>query len=82
MPVFLSPGVFTREIDLSLYIPNLSTTAFGVVGIAAKGPINEPMYVTNPVQFSTVFGDPTNPTTEFLPSVYAALQYQIGRAHV
>lgn len=75
MAVFLSPGVYTREIDLSLYIPSLSTTALGVVGIATKGPINEPTYVTNPVQFGSTFGDPADPSVEFLPSVYASLQY-------
>ena len=75
MSVFLSPGVFTREIDLSLYIPNLSTTAYGVVGLASKGPINEPMYITDPVQFSATFGDPADPTIEFQPAVYSALQY-------
>ncbi len=75
MSVFLSPGVFTKEIDLSLYIPNLSTTAFGVVGLCSKGPINQPMYVTDPVQFSTIFGDPANPNLEFQPAVYSSLQY-------
>jgi hypothetical protein len=80
MPVFLSPGVFTREIDLSLYIPSLSTTALGLVGVTTKGPINEPTYITNPVQFNSTFGDPANPSVEFQPSVYAALQYlHIGR---
>lgn len=75
MSVFLSPGVFSREIDLSLYIPNLSTTAYGVVGLASKGPINEPMYITDPVQFATTFGDPADPSVEFQPAVYSALQY-------
>lgn len=80
MSVFLSPGVFTREIDLSLYIPNLSTTAYGVVGLASKGPINVPTYITDPVSFSANFGDPAYPGTtgekgEFQPAVYAALQY-------
>jgi hypothetical protein len=75
MSVFLSPGVFSREIDLSLYIPNLSSTAYGVVGLASKGPINEPMYITDPVQFATTFGDPADPSEEFQPAVYSALQY-------
>lgn len=75
MSVFLSPGVFSREIDLSLYIPNLSTTAYGVVGLASKGPLNEPMFITDPVQFSTTFGDPADPSEEFQPAVYSALQY-------
>lgn len=75
MSVFLSPGVFTREIDLSLYIPNLSSTALGCVGVASKGPINVPTYVTDPVQFGTIFGDPADPNVEFQPATYAALQY-------
>src|ERR1035437_4185616 len=75
MSVFLSPGVFSREVDLSLYIPNLSSTAYGVVGLASKGPINEPMYITDPVQFSSTFGDPSDPSVEFQPAVYGGLQY-------
>jgi len=71
MAVFLSPGVYVREIDLSLYVPNLSTTALGLVGLATKGPINVPTYITNPVQFATTFGDPD---TDFM-GPYAALQY-------
>lgn len=68
---FLSPGVYVREIDFSVYVPNLSTTALGLVGYATKGPINEPVYVSNPVEFSTNFGDPS---TSFM-APYAALQY-------
>lgn len=71
MTAFLSPGVFTREIDLSLYVPNLSTTALGIVGLAQKGPINVPTYVTDPVQFATIFGD----TVADFKGPYAALQY-------
>lgn len=71
MAVFLSPGVYVREIDLSLYVPNLSTTALGLVGLATKGPLNEPQYISNPVQFATIFGDPD---VDFM-GPYAALQY-------
>jgi hypothetical protein len=75
MSVFLSPGVFVREIDLSLYVPNLSTTALGVVGLATKGPINDPQYISDPKQFADVFGEPADPDVEFLPGVYSALQF-------
>lgn len=71
MSVYLSAGVYAREIDLSLYVPNLSTTAVGMVGLATKGPINVPTFISNTVQFSTIFGDPD--TSFFGP--YAALQY-------
>ena len=73
---FLSAGVYVREIDFSLYLPNLSTTAVGCVGYATKGPINQPQYISNPVQFSTVFGDPSLDMT----GPYAALQFlSMGR---
>lgn len=75
MSVFLSPGVFSREIDLSLYVPNLSTTALGAVGLATKGPINDPQYISDPKQFADMFGSPADPDVEFLPGVYSALQY-------
>jgi len=75
MSVYLSPGVFSLETDLSLYVPNLSTTALGIVGFASRGPLNEPTYVTNPVQFASTFGDPTDPDVAPLPAVYSALQY-------
>src|ERR1035437_5671738 len=68
---FLSPGVYVREIDFSLYASNLSTTSVGCVGYATKGPINNPQYVTNPVQFATVFGDPDLS----MSGPYAALQF-------
>ena len=71
MAVFLSPGTFSREVDLSLYVANLSTTSLGMVGLATKGPINVPTYITDPVQFANNFGEPN---TEFFGQ-YAALQF-------
>lgn len=71
MAVYLSPGVYSREIDLSLYVPNLSTTSVGMVGCAEKGPINDPTYITNPVQFGQTFG---RPKFDYY-GPYSALQY-------
>jgi len=68
---FVSPGVYVREIDLSLYIPTLSTTVAGMVGTATKGPINELTFVSSVNQFIKVFGNP-NPD-HLMP--YAALQF-------
>jgi phage tail sheath protein FI len=69
MPSFVSPGVYSREIDLSLYAPALSTTIFGVVGGARKGPLNEPYYIGSIPEYVDVFGLPTTPMG------YAAYQY-------
>jgi phage tail sheath protein FI len=72
MAVYVSPGVYVREVDLSLYIPALSTTIVGMVGTSNKGPTQARTYVTNQQQFIDVFGEP-DPTIGF--ETYAALQY-------
>ena len=58
MPVFLSPGVITREIDLSILPNNASGLIPAFIGTAQKGPINEPTLVTTPEQFVEFFGEP------------------------
>jgi len=58
MPVFLSPGVFPREIDLSVLARNNSTVVPAFIGTAQKGPINSPQFITTPEQFIEVFGNP------------------------
>ena len=52
----LSPGVKTREIDFSYYVKHLSTASAGMVGVAERGPINEPVLVTSWEQFLNKFG--------------------------
>jgi phage tail sheath protein FI len=71
MPTYVSPGVYTREIDLSLYIPALSTTIVGMVGVTDKGPVNTPTYISNQQQFVNTFGPPD---PSYLAG-YSALQY-------
>jgi phage tail sheath protein FI len=72
MSVYVSPGVYTREIDLSLYVPALSTTIVGMVGVTTKGPTNARTYISNQQQFVEVFG---NPDANLGFESYAALQY-------
>lgn len=69
--VFVSPGVFWTEIDLSRYIPNLSSTIAAIVGTSTKGPTNTPTLITTVSSFTTIFGvpDPNHLAT------YAAVQY-------
>jgi len=59
MGVYLSPGVYTREIDVSTYPGAVSTAICGLVGTATKGPVNIATYITNPQQFIDTFGNPT-----------------------
>lgn len=69
MPVQMSPGVYTREIDLSLYAPALSTTILGLVGGAKKGPIDEAFFIGSIPEYVDIFGEPTTQMG------YAAWQY-------
>lgn len=68
MAEHVSPGVYTFEIDLSLYIPILSTCICGVVGVAPKGPIDEARLTTSWSQYATLYGD-THP--DYLMSYFA-----------
>ena len=56
--VFVSPGVYFREKDLSNYIPNLSSTICAMVITSTKGPTNVPTFVTNGAQLTETFGRP------------------------
>lgn len=67
----VSPGVYVREIDLSLYIPQLSTTICAMVITATKGPVNTPTFISNVNQFILTFGQP-NPNHL---GTYSATQY-------
>jgi uncharacterized protein len=69
--IFVSPGAYVREIDLSLYVPAISTTIFGVVGTSSKGPVNEATFVSSQADFVRKFGDPG---PDHLMT-YAAMQY-------
>lgn len=55
---YIAPGVYSEEIDLSLYIPQLSTSILGLVGAFKKGPLNQISIITNRKQFEQVFGTP------------------------
>jgi hypothetical protein len=54
--VFVSPGVYTSEVDLSFVTQSVGVTTLGVVGETQKGPAFEPIFITNFDEFSTYFG--------------------------
>jgi hypothetical protein len=58
MPVYLSPGVFPREIDLSVIPTAVGPLRPAFIGTAKKGPMNAPTYVTTSQQFIDTFGTP------------------------
>jgi hypothetical protein len=54
--VFVSPGVYTSEVDLSFVAQSVGVTTLGIVGEALKGPAFEPIFVRNFDEFQTYFG--------------------------
>jgi len=58
--VFVSPGVYTSERDLSFVSQNVGVTTLGIVGEALQGPAFEPIFVTNYDEYQLYFGG-TNP---------------------
>lgn len=58
MAVYLSPGVFPREIDLSVIPTAIGPLRPGFVGTSKKGPMNEPTFISNSSQYIDTFGEP------------------------
>jgi phage tail sheath protein FI len=58
MPSYLSPGVYVEEVPSgSRPIEGVGTAVAAFVGLAAKGPFNEPRLLTNWSQFTSTFGE-------------------------
>jgi hypothetical protein len=54
--VFVSPGVYTSEVDLSFVASSVGVTTLGIVGETQKGPAFEPIFISNYDEFQTIFG--------------------------
>jgi len=54
--VFVSPGVYTSETDLSFVAQSVGVTTLGLVGETLRGPAFEPIFITNFDEFQTFFG--------------------------
>jgi hypothetical protein len=59
--VFVSPGVYTSETDLSFVAQSVGVTTLGLVGETLRGPAFEPIFITNYDEFTAMFGG-TEPT--------------------
>ena len=59
--VFVSPGVFTSERDLTFVTRQIGVTTLGLAGETVKGPAFQPVFITNYDEFKTFFGG-QNPT--------------------
>ena len=61
--VFVSPGVYTSEKDLTFVAQSVGVTTLGLVGETLKGPAFEPILISNFDEFKTYFG-PTSPVKD------------------
>lgn len=55
--VFVSPGVYTSEVDLSFVASSVGVTTLGMAGETLKGPAFEPIFISNFDEFRTIFGE-------------------------
>ena len=60
--IFVSPGVYTSEKDLTFVAQSVGVTTLGLVGETLKGPAFEPIFIQSYDDFTTRFGG-TSPTT-------------------
>jgi hypothetical protein len=54
--IFVSPGVFTSEKDLTFISQQVGVTTLGVVGETLKGPAFEPIFISNYDEYVAIFG--------------------------
>jgi len=54
--IFVSPGVFTSEKDLTFVAQSVGVTTLGIVGETTKGPAFDPVFITNYDDFKAIFG--------------------------
>ena len=72
--VFVSPGVYTSETDLSFVAQSVGVTTLGLVGETLRGPAFEPIFITNYDEFQAFFGgtEPTKFINTQIPKYEAA----------
>lgn len=73
MAIFLSPGIYSSEKDISDIVPAVASASAALVGYSAKGSTNEIVLVTSDKQFIEEYGDPDPSSGHYFH--YAALAY-------
>lgn len=66
--IHVSPGVYTKETELTYAVKSLGITTLGLVGETQKGPAFEPISIENWREFQDVFGGTS--TEKFKDSQY------------
>ena len=54
--VFVSPGVYTSERDLTFITRQVGVTTLGLVGETTIGPAFQPIFISNYGEFQSFFG--------------------------
>ena len=76
MAIYVSAGVYSREIDLSNIIPNIATTSAALVGYSAKGDTTNIQLMTNSQQFIEEYGKPDISSAHFFHETALAFLQQ------
>ena len=74
--IFVSPGVYTKEQDFSVFASRIGITRLGLVGKTEKGPAFEPIKISTSDQYALRFGG----TAPELPLSYVANAF-LGQAN-
>jgi hypothetical protein len=56
--VYVAPGVYARDVDLSAIVQNQATSVGAIVGQAQRGPVNKRVLFTNVGGLTTINGKP------------------------
>lgn len=72
--VFVSPGVYTSEVDLTYVAQSVGVTTLGLVGETLKGPSFEPILISTFDDFQTYFGS-TSPEKDGIGNPKYELAY-------
>jgi phage tail sheath protein FI len=73
MSIFLSPGIYVNERDISEIVPSVASASAAIVGYSVKGNTDEIVLVTNDKQFVEEYGKPVPSSGSYFH--YAALAY-------
>jgi len=82
MATYLAPGVYVEEVPAATRpLSGVGTAVAGFVGFAPQGPVNEPVLVTNWLQYVAAFGE-FDARFAMAKSVYGYFSNGGGRAYI
>jgi len=73
MTLYLSPGVYVAEKDVSDIVPRVASASAAIVGYSSKGSVDNIMLITDDQQFIDEYGEPDPTSGHYFH--YAALAY-------